>query len=401
MKKFAVLLLTLSMCALANAQSGECEKVLLQNVVIEQSDYTLNFSFMRLITKSTYEVNRNKLNAIVPGIANGSYEQFDSNRTEFFDKVNFHLNEKASRSFTQASLSQEQIDAWLQCVLHDRGGLLVFPKRIDENTAVFNTFFTTVPPSGNNPRFRATITNGVLTESYNFETHAFVKEKERRNVVDFRLKNGGNKIITVERVDPKRSIIVVVEGAGIATDAEVAPFPPPPPDTDGDGIYDYLDACPTRPGSKANHGCPDIAIINNKIKAGTSPNLWDGTLDHGYNCEHFAPCSVYMELNTPSLIQSIEIAPNRIPAAEVLVEEGEIIGTKSNGTQVKLADYSIPIINAQYFSVPSNYAGDDIIRVQINVNCIKSPARANSPFGFDCRCACSWVAFWEVRLIGY
>jgi hypothetical protein len=399
MKGMRILFTVVFFCVLVNAQGVNCDRVLVQNVTSENSNYVSHFAYLKIITQSNFEENRNTLNLIVPDIASGSYDDFNSKRNELLNKVQYTASVEASKSFLQLTLSPQQIQAWSDCVFANLGGLRIFSKRIDD-LGIFDTQFRSTEATGKKHKFKAKFVNGIVASITPNEKGGLTikKTKGQPNEVRFKLANGGNKIIAVQRVDPKKSITFIAEGAGLSRQAEVAPIPPPPPDSDNDGIPDYRDLCPNRPGRLANNGCPDIAIINNKIVGGTSGALWDGNLATNWNCSRVPPCSFEIQLNSPSKISSVELAPCFIPG-EYTTEEGEIIGTKDNGTSVLIANINTPIQNGVYYSVNSNYGGDDIKKIQVNITCIRNPNR--NIFGWTCKCACSWVSFYEVRIIGY
>jgi hypothetical protein len=134
--------------AAARDASQKCAPVLSQRTVsLSTMTKRAQLAWMKTIDNETYERNRANLNLSVPGIAEGSYGQFDEKRSQFFSAENY-TSDFLEASQEYISEAKESISAWTDCMKLNSRGLFTYVKNVDEDGATLAISWNPAPGLG-------------------------------------------------------------------------------------------------------------------------------------------------------------------------------------------------------------------------------------------------------------
>jgi hypothetical protein len=207
--------------------SSECDAALVkQSIVSSEGRLSIDYSWMKLVTKDNYESVKDSASAVVPGYFDGDYDHFSEKResNSSYEKLSYSLDE--ARSSFMAYFQKEAYQAWSDCMVNKgRDRLIVGAYDASAESAVIVIRWEPLENTlGPLVRLRVTVKGGSIDGGQNLALASATPEGAGNFV--------GQQSFAVTRESSTSSIVVMVNGqtrTGLSVQGYCTVFPPSAP----------------------------------------------------------------------------------------------------------------------------------------------------------------------------
>lgn len=125
---------------------SKCDAVLVPDITLIQSNLTVLASFLRIVDETNFQQYKQQYSASFPDYFSGDYQQFDEARRHYYQKESLNIELYEAKSVLQSVVSNEKVNAWLQCITSTNYGLFTYVNDVTEDGATLKVQW--VPPAG-------------------------------------------------------------------------------------------------------------------------------------------------------------------------------------------------------------------------------------------------------------